>query len=387
MLDQTELNGRTTTSIYNVDSNGRLDESKPLAPLELPLLAIDSSKKTALVKTMMDKYDHDKDGKLTRSEIGLAPALFSKLDTNKNGFLSADELRAYFATEPDLVVRLQLGTPTKTKRKDLFDIMGLRSGLPLVVVNEKTMDVELKKRFRRAGSDTIAVALGDARIALQAASEPGQNQRFNRTRDFYLREYDRIVGKKAFVERSDEKGQRRYLFQIFTQADKNADGKLTRAELISWLNVVGTGLDANVTLTVNDLGRGLFPILDADGDGRLSLREMKDAWSRLKPIAKEGKVTQADLPRTLRIVVGQGNTTNLRRVPFVIGETSTDRPMSRGSAPVWFRKMDRNNDGDISPREWLGTDEEFRAIDTDGDGLISVEEAIAFEAKKNQKKD
>ena len=61
--------------------------------------------------------------------------------------------------------------------------------------------------------------------------------------------------------------------------------------------------------------------------------------------------------------------------------------MTHPGAPVWFRKMDRNNDGDISPREWLGTDEDFKAIDTDGDGLISIVEAIAFEAKKKTKKD
>ena len=37
--------------------------------------------------------------------------------------------------------------------------------------------------------------------------------------------------------------------------------------------------------------------------------------------------------------------------------------------------MDRNRDGDVSRREFLGTDEEFRRIDTDGDGLISALEA------------
>jgi hypothetical protein len=49
--------------------------------------------------------------------------------------------------------------------------------------------------------------------------------------------------------------------------------------------------------------------------------------------------------------------------------------------------MDRNADGDVSRREFLGTDEQFRAIDTDGDGLISVEEAERYEAqlRKQQK--
>jgi EF hand len=69
-------------------------------------------------------------------------------------------------------------------------------------------------------------------------------------------------------------------------------------------------------------------------------------------------------------------------VTVAYGGTSPSRLASRASAPVWFRKMDRNKDGDLSPREWLGTDEEFKAIDTDGDGLISADEAIAFEAKK-----
>jgi hypothetical protein len=43
--------------------------------------------------------------------------------------------------------------------------------------------------------------------------------------------------------------------------------------------------------------------------------------------------------------------------------------------PVWFRKMDRNGDGDVSRAEYLGTRAEFAAIDTDHDGLISLEEA------------
>jgi len=39
--------------------------------------------------------------------------------------------------------------------------------------------------------------------------------------------------------------------------------------------------------------------------------------------------------------------------------------------------MDRNGDGDISPREFIGSAEEFRKLDLDGDGFISVAEAKA----------
>jgi len=47
--------------------------------------------------------------------------------------------------------------------------------------------------------------------------------------------------------------------------------------------------------------------------------------------------------------------------------------------------MDRNGDGDVSPTEWLGSKEDFDAIDTDKDGLISLEEAEAYDARARNK--
>jgi hypothetical protein len=37
--------------------------------------------------------------------------------------------------------------------------------------------------------------------------------------------------------------------------------------------------------------------------------------------------------------------------------------------------MDRNRDGDLAPREFLGTRADFERIDTDHDGLIDSSEA------------
>lgn len=45
--------------------------------------------------------------------------------------------------------------------------------------------------------------------------------------------------------------------------------------------------------------------------------------------------------------------------------------------PDWFRNLDRNADGQLSRKELIGTDAQFRRIDADGSGAISPTEARA----------
>ena len=47
--------------------------------------------------------------------------------------------------------------------------------------------------------------------------------------------------------------------------------------------------------------------------------------------------------------------------------------------PAWFQKMDRNGDGYVSHREFLGPLENLRLLDRDGDGLLSPDEAGRLE--------
>jgi len=58
-------------------------------------------------------------------------------------------------------------------------------------------------------------------------------------------------------------------------------------------------------------------------------------------------------------------------------------PAGLGAGPDWFQKMDRNHDGDISRREFLGPRDQFDRLDNDKDGLIDADEARSSVAAKN----
>jgi hypothetical protein len=136
-----------------------------------------------------------------------------------------------------------------------------------------------------------------------------------------------------------------------------------------------------VTLVLRDQSRGLFDLLDADRDGRLSVREMRQAPKLLGQLDRQGKghLRRDDIPHSYRLTLRRGPAQPASNQELVFVERYLN-PAGTGESrstrgPAWFRKMDHNDDGDVSRKEFLFSDEQFRKIDTDGDGLISVEEA------------
>jgi Ca2+-binding EF-hand superfamily protein len=131
-------------------------------------------------------------------------------------------------------------------------------------------------------------------------------------------------------------------------------------------------------VSAGDSGRNVFEILDADRDRHLGRRELHNAAKHLKRFDHDGdgRVALAELPRTYELKVGRGAFSGRRGFDFA---SYDDPPRRRAGAQEdvlsWFRHMDRNHDGDVSAREFLGTADEFRRLDTDRDGLLDPREA------------
>jgi Ca2+-binding EF-hand superfamily protein len=127
----------------------------------------------------------------------------------------------------------------------------------------------------------------------------------------------------------------------------------------------------------------LFDVLDTNRDQRISFRELRLSLARvdLWDEDDDGEVAVEEIPRRLRATVALG-APNLGG-PFLVAAAPAGgmAPQSTGqaapNAPRWFQKMDVNNDGEVSRREFLGTAADFVKLDADKNDAIGVGEAAS----------
>jgi Ca2+-binding EF-hand superfamily protein len=362
---------------------GRQGKTDPTAssPTLVPILK-PGTVPADLLKRMKDRYAKDEDKKLTQKALGLADAIFRPLDANNDGELDDQEVAAFVQRTPDLELAIHLGkTEGATARVEL---MTGEDRSPLAG------QVQMKEGL-------ALLDLGRTRAELRA----GGGERPDRLAGF-LRQQAIGQFKQAdtngdgFVDAKEAAANRSFR-DVFKAIDRTGAGKVSEKELFAYLDHVQElqkrASAACVTLNLTDQSRGLFDLLDTNRDGRLSVRELRQAPRLLEQFDRDGKgyLTRDDIPRSYRLELHRGPGTQNRdpgRAFFdaYTSNSGTTEVRSSSRGPLWFRKMDRNRDGDVSRKEFLFGDELFRAIDTDGDGLISVEEAERYDALHRKEK-
>ena len=329
-----------------------------------------------VTQVLLKKYDKNGDLELSRIESGFDRPTFRRLDSDRDGKLGSEELDEWRTGEPDFEARLSLA-PKAVDCK--VEVTTGAKRLAARGFNVKPIE-----------TGRVIVSHGRQPLELWAYGAVLRNARASSVRQSYLAVFQQAAGSQDFVEEKNLLGTNAPQFQIIRvmlePADFDSDGKLTKAEFNRYFDLQEAFSDLGLALSPAVQTPTLFQLLDENTDGRLGVRELRTAWSRLLPLepvppgAKTDVVTKAAIQPAVSIRVSRllDRGTVQQPVNFTQGNPDQVRVPQKG--PVWFRKMDRNGDGDVSRLEYLGTRAEFDSIDADKDDLMSLDEAEAFDA-------
>jgi Ca2+-binding EF-hand superfamily protein len=299
------------------------------------------------------------DHRLSRAEAGLEAEAFAAFDNDGDGTLDSDELMQFLDRgEPAVEIILRLGRLLKRSAIELIDRKPLTP----------------RVRMRASHDGAVILDLDDVCLELRADESIG---RAGDAWTYYTARFqDLDADKNGSLSISESRGEE-LLRSLFRLMDRNNDAQVSKDEMSAvraLLNDLERGL---AVLEVTDRGVLLFSNLDVDSDGRLGLRELQAASERLASFDRngDGQVTAAEIPQRFDWSLSPA------QIPhgYALRADRRDQmpPPRRHAAPApaWFRNMDRNHDGDLSPREFLGPRAAFQRLDANGDGLIDAGEA------------
>jgi Ca2+-binding EF-hand superfamily protein len=320
--------------------------------------------------------------RLSRKEFAVEADVFARLDKNGDGFLDRKELEAFADRPADVELKVRLGERAR--------------GTALLEVLRPSGKAPLASTVRRSGTGGVILQFGTARLELRCDHSHLGPHFFASLRQTWVRAF-RTADANADGHLDRGEADRSPFFRdIFDALDRNGDGRIDEKEVLEYVDGVlafqARALAAQSSLLISQPGAGLWDLLDTNRDGQLGLREVRVAPALLASLAgKDATLEPGGVPTAYQLVLGPGMASLNRLSGDVLVELSpTGRlvypPATLGGGPLWFRKMDRNGDGDVSQREFLGTPEAFKKLDLDGDGLISRQEAEAAEALRTSKK-
>jgi Ca2+-binding EF-hand superfamily protein len=303
---------------------------------------------------LVRRYDRDRDGKLSQKEIGLSPERFRALDADGDGKLGAEEVKEFRKQRPDVDAALELEPPAgQSPRVQVADGSAARATRPDVAV------------FASADTD-VALAVRSLDPLRSAAADA--QQQFNRL----------DADQNGYLDAEELKENVRFQRGLFQTIDTDADEKIFWPEMESYVRSRAEVAATRCDVVLHDLGHGFFETLDRNHDGRIGLREIRVADATLKGIRKPDQpgLRATDPPRRLHLEVVRG--TFQLFGTGAAGESTVPRNVAAARSavgPVWFQRMDRNIDGDLTWKEFLGPRHVFEELDADHDGLIDPIEA------------
>lgn len=317
------------------------------------------------VRLLLERYDGNparptegasaaKDNTLSAAELGLTPKSFAATDADGSGGLDFDELRRWLKQPPaDVRALVRIDTAGEAAR-----------------VEFTTGDLAQEGRIEQKDASSkgaAALAVGEARLEFAGGRMANLKQRF--TSEFESADGDG----NGYIDMQESR--RFFAFgRLFTLLDADQDEKVFKKEAEAWAERWAPAFGSRVVLTVADQGRKLFEILDVNRDGRLGETELSAGAKRIADwdADGDGALSEREVPSTWSVSV---DPVAVARADLVPARSGAPVQRLEAAGPDWLRRMDRNGDGLVSRREFLGPLADFARLDADADGYLTAEEA------------
>ncbi len=321
-----------------------------------------------LIRRIVDKYDSTdsaksgvpsqsaKNQKLSPLELGMADAEFVKYDVDGDGQLDFTELRQLVSeleTSVELILNLTTGK-----------VEGVGASA---------------NKIRTTADGGAHLQFGAAQVSVSAISPPQKTDPELSIKPLFMAV---DADANGYLEKS-EAPDNALFGATFADLDADKNGKLYLEEIVGYLQPRIEIARNRVELSIVEQGRTLFDILDSDRDGRLAHREVRSVADKLAlwDADGDGMLSEAEIPLQFQMIAAMGSLPNLSFQPQVAMNMQGGLA-TRTAGPIWFRKMDRNSDGEISRREFLGDLDLFEKLDLNHDGAIELNEAALIKAER-----
>ncbi|MBW3596403.1 MAG: EF-hand domain-containing protein [Planctomycetes bacterium] len=308
-----------------------------------------------LPRRLMITYDKNRDVKLTSAELGWTADRFSAIDVDGDGMLDGAEVRRIGEGTPDLELSVEL--KASDAEGGLLGVGGVRG---------ERLDDAGRMDYAKLAFAGSVVTFSLRNLDPIAESVDTAMQQFN------LLDSDA----NGYLDKDETSERIRFERGLFDLMDADGDEKVFADEMEAYVRARSEPAAATCRMNVYDTGYGFFMALDGNADGRVSVREMRRAAASLTQLDRDGQpgVGQKEPVRHFHIEFVRGGYQLFGPSEQLIARTPAFQ-QRRPTGPIWFQRMDRNNDGDLTWNEFLGPREVFHELDGDTDLLIDPQEA------------
>lgn len=298
---------------------------------------------------------------VTADDIPLTPELVELLDENGNSRIDKNEVQKLAEVPPHLVLEVAFFDTSEAGQSATPSIRILSASDSLSRVLDTARQHPTRLSFDLPGANVEFFVNEDPSLANTAQTVSAQ---------FAMLDAD----KNSYLDTDEYSGQVLGFAIPFEALDADGNGTVYAKEVSALLEQRQAVVRAQIRARAADQEDALFRALDTNGDGRLTAREIYGAPRVLNDLDsnQDGQLQSHEIPGTMAVgfVRGDAQQDNSLLVMPAVPRRSDGEEL-----PAWFTGMDSNGDGDISPREFLGSSDKFRELDADGDGFVSGDEA------------